>query len=76
RDTRRGQAPADDAPMLRPTVLDPQHAAQTFAECDDVLLGRALLVASVVEPGARQREVGLPETPAGGYEFYSHQWFA
>ncbi len=49
------QAHADDEPMLRPTFLDHQHDAQTFAECDDFLLGRDLLVASVVEPGARQR---------------------
>lgn len=43
------QAHADDEPMLRPTFLDHQHDAQTFAECDDFLLGRDLLVASVVE---------------------------
>ncbi|MCQ4034105.1 hypothetical protein FK513_32365, partial [Klebsiella pneumoniae] len=51
------QAHADDEPMLRPTFLDHQHDAQTFAECDDFLLGRDLLVASVVEPGARQRRL-------------------
>ena len=62
--------------MLRPTFLDHQHDAQTFAECDDFLLGRDLLVASVVEPGARQREVWLPDNQAGWYDFYSHQWFA
>jgi alpha-glucosidase len=45
------QAHADDEPMLRPTFLDHEHDPQTFAECDD-LLGRDLLVASVVEPGA------------------------
>ncbi|MGX3901096.1 TIM-barrel domain-containing protein [Klebsiella pneumoniae] len=70
------QAHADDEPMLRPTFLDHQHDAQTFAECDDFLLGRDLLVASVVEPGARQREVWLPDNQAGWYDFYSHQWFA
>lgn len=43
------QAHADDEPMLRPTFLDHQHDTQTFAECDDFMLGRDLLVASVVE---------------------------
>jgi alpha-glucosidase (family GH31 glycosyl hydrolase) len=100
---------SDDEPMLRPTFLDHQHDAQTFAECDDFLLGRDLLaarrvddrgrsgaasvrrqhapatagytdraaggrdllVASVVEPGARQREVWLPDNQAGWYDFYS-----
>ncbi|STS89386.1 alpha-glucosidase [Klebsiella variicola] len=63
-------------PMLRPTFLDHQHDTQTFAECDDFLLGRDLLVASVVEPGARQRQLWLPDNQDGWYDFYSHQWFA
>lgn len=60
------QAHADDEPMLRPTFLDHEHDAQTFAECDDFLLGRDLLVASVVEPGARQRRVWLPANQTAG----------
>ena len=47
------QAHADDEPMLRPTFLDHEHDAQTFEECDEFLLGRDLLVASVVEAGQR-----------------------
>ena len=70
------QAHADDEPMLRPTFLDHEHDPQTFAECDDFLLGRDLLVASVVEPGARQRRVWLPANQDGWYDFYSHQWYA
>lgn len=70
------QAHADDEPMLRPTFLDHQHDPQTFEECDDFLLGRDLLVASVVEPGQRQRPVWLPENEAGWYDFYSGEWFA
>ncbi|HHD0434163.1 TPA: TIM-barrel domain-containing protein [Klebsiella pneumoniae] len=42
----------------------------------NIRMGRDLLVASVVEPGARQREVWLPDNQAGWYDFYSHQWFA
>ncbi|MCS5946186.1 hypothetical protein LNP25_17655 [Klebsiella variicola subsp. variicola] len=49
--------------------LDHQHDTQTFAECDDFLLGRDLLVASVVEPGARQRQLWLPDNQDGWYDF-------
>lgn len=51
------QAHADDEPILRPTFLDHEHDVQTFEECDDFMLGRDILVASVVEAGQRQRRV-------------------
>lgn len=70
------QAHADDEPMLRPTFLDHQHDAQTFAECDEFMLGRDLLVASVVEPGIRERRLWLPDNTAGWYDFYSSQWYS
>lgn len=63
------QAHADDEPMLRPTFLDHEHDAQTFEECDDFLLGRDLLVASVVEAGQRERRVWLPDNETGWYDF-------
>lgn len=70
------QAHADDEPMLRPTFLDHEHDAQTFEECDDFLLGRDLLVASVVEAGQRERRVWLPDNETGWYDFYTHAWYA
>jgi alpha-glucosidase len=70
------QAHADDEPMLRPTFLDHEHDARTFEECDDFLLGRDLLVASVVEAGQRKRHVWLPDNETGWYDFYTHEWFA
>jgi len=69
------QAHSEDEPMLRPTFLDHQHDAQTFAECDEFLLGRDLLVASVVEPGARSRRLWLPDNQHGWYDFWSGQWY-
>lgn len=69
------QACADDEPMLRPTFLDHEHDARTLAETDDFLLGRDVLVASVVEPGARERQVYLPDNAGGWYDFHSGQWF-
>ena len=68
-------AHSEDEPMLRPTFLDHQHDEQTFAECDDFLLGRDLLVASVVEPGARRRRLWLPDNQAGWYDFWQGQWY-
>ena len=67
--------PADDEPMLRPTFLDHEQDARTFGENDDFLIGRDLLVASVVEPGQRRRSVYLPDNGEGWYCFYSGQWF-
>ena len=69
------QAHADDEPMLRPTFLDHEHDAQTFAECDEFLLGRDLLVASVVEPGQRERRLWLPDNQTGWYDFATQQWY-
>lgn len=70
------QAHSADEPMLRPTFLDHEHDPKTFAETDDFLLGRDLLVASVVEQGERQREVYLPDNRMGWCDFYSGKWFA
>ncbi len=70
------QASADDEPMLRPTFLDHEQDSTTLAETDDFMLGRDILVASVVEPGQRQRAVYLPANTSGWYDFHSGQWFS
>lgn len=70
------KAHAHDEPMLRPTFLDHEHDAHTFAECDDYLLGQDLLVASVVEQGQRQRDVYLPNNQNGWYDYYTGQWYS
>ncbi|WP_428241694.1 TIM-barrel domain-containing protein [Gynuella sp.] len=69
------QAHSQHEPILRPTFLDHEADPQTFRECDDYLLGQDLLVASVVEPGQRQRQVYLPANERGWYDFYDQQWF-
>ncbi|MDG3086509.1 glycoside hydrolase family 31 protein [Vibrio hannami] len=70
------QAHSEDEPMMRPTFLDHENDANTFAECDDYLLGKDLLVASVVEEGQRERDIYLPDNATGWYDFYTGQWFA
>ncbi|CAM3727584.1 alpha-glucosidase [Rouxiella silvae] len=70
------QAHADDEPMLRPTFLDNEHDANTFLENDDFMIGRDLLVASVVEQGQCLRDVYLPDNTRGWVDFYSGEWFA
>ncbi len=70
------QAHNNDEPMLRPTFLDHEHDEKTFEECDDYLLGQSLLVASVVEPGQRERDVYLPDNNVGWYDFYTGQWYS
>lgn len=70
------EAHSSDEPILRPTFLDHEHDAQTFEECDDFMLGRDLLVASVVEPGQRERALWLPDNGDGWYDFYNGQWYS
>lgn len=51
-------------PMIRPTYHDFPNDPQCWEENDDFLLGRELLVASVVEPGATSRRLWLPSGTA------------
>ena len=62
-------------PMLRPTFHDFPDDPRCYEENDDFLLGGALLVAPVVEPGRRARTVYLPQG-AGWYDFWSGERFA
>ncbi|BBI49061.1 hypothetical protein HORIV_14820 [Vreelandella olivaria] len=62
--------------MLRPTFLDHENDAQTYADTDDFLLGRDLLVASVVEQGADKRRIYLPENHAGWWDYWTGQLHA
>lgn len=65
----------DDEPMLRPTFLDHEHDKNTFIETDDFMIGKDILVANVVEPDQRERNVYLPDNQTGWYCFHTHQWY-
>lgn len=65
-----------DEPMLRPTFLDHESDARTFAESDEFLIGRDLLVASVMDKGAASRTLYLPENGTGWWNFWTGEWHA
>lgn len=62
-------------PMIRPTFYDFPHDPRCYEENDDMMLGGKLLIASVVEPGQRQRAVYLPRGSAW-IDFWSGERFA
>ena len=60
-------------PIIRPTFYDFPDDEQCYADCDDFMLGGALLVAPVVEPGHTERRVYLPRGPAAWFDFATGQ---
>jgi len=58
-------------PLLHPLFYDFEDDPRAFVDCDDFMFGRDLLVANVVEPGARERRVYLPRGVAGWYDFHT-----
>lgn len=56
-------------PILRPTFFEFDDDPQAFDDCDEFMVGNALLVAPVVEPGKRERELYLPGHPDGRTEW-------
>lgn len=67
-------ADQNDEPMLRAKFLDHEHDINTFAETNDFMIGKDLLVANVVEPSQSKQTVYLPDNQTGWYCFHSHQW--
>ncbi|MAA99036.1 MAG: alpha-glucosidase [Stappia sp.] len=65
------KAVVEAEPMLRPTFLDHDHDPATHVECDEFLIGRDLLVASVVDEGARTRSLHLPDNGTGWWDFHT-----
>ena len=61
-------------PMIRPTFYDFPGDPRCYEENDDMMLGSRLLVASVVDPGKRDRVVYLP-TGTSWYDFWSGDRF-
>jgi alpha-glucosidase len=62
-------------PIIRPMVYHFPHDARCRTESFDFMVGPNLLVASVLEPGARTRPVYLPEG-LDWYDFHTGQRYA
>ena len=69
------QAVTEHQPILRPTLLDHENDPACFSENDEFMLGRDLLVATVVEQGAKSRTLWLPQNGSGWYDFHSGAWY-
>ncbi len=63
-------------PIIRPTFYDFPEDERCYADCDDFMLGKELLVAPVVEQGATRRAVYLPAGPQAWYDFFTGQRYA
>jgi alpha-glucosidase len=63
-------------PILRPLFYDFEGDPRAYPDCDDFMFGPLLLVASVVEPGQRERRVYLPRGVEGWYDFHSGAYHA
>ena len=66
-------AVAKGEPLMRPLVLDYEEDAITHEIWDEYLFGRSMLVAPIVEEGARSRSVYLPK--GRWFELFEEQWF-
>ena len=63
-------------PIIRPTFYNYPQDENCYADCDDFMLGDALLVAPVVEAQARERVVYLPAGPAAWFDFHTGARYA
>lgn len=62
-------------PMLRPTFFDFPDDPRCWMENDEMMVGRALLAAPIVEPGCAEREVYLP-AGTQWYDYWTGETFA
>ena len=71
-------ASRDAVPIIRPTFYNFPDDEQCLLDCDEFMLGAALLVAPVVQAGATTRSLYLPALPEGlGWiDFHSRQRFS
>jgi alpha-glucosidase len=58
-------------PIIRPTFYDFPADEHCYVDCDEFMLGDAILVAPVLDAGARKRTVYLPAGPAAWYNFHT-----
>lgn len=64
------------SPIVSPTFLNFENDEMTFKENDDFMLGKDILVCSVIEQGATTRKVYLPQNEQGWVEFKTNKHYA
>lgn len=62
-------------PFLRPVFYNYEDDPRTFGDSDDFMVGRDLLVASVVQKGQFERDVYIPEEANGWTDFHTGIWY-
>jgi alpha-glucosidase len=74
--TQRFLASVEHAPVLRPTFFDFPGDEACYDDNDEMMVGPDLLVAPVLDAGARERTLYLPHdaTTPGWYELDSGRW--
>jgi alpha-glucosidase len=65
------RASREHLPPLRPTFFDFGDDENTWADNDEMMVGPDLLAAPVFEPHARKRQVYLPRTPQGWFDWWT-----
>lgn len=73
--TQLYRAVAEHEPILRPLFLDFPDDPACRDRQFDFMLGPDLLIASVIEQGATQRDVVLPEWPGGWWHLETGTWY-
>lgn len=68
------QAVTDNMPMMRPLIYSFQEDVNCMEVADEYMLGDKLLVAPLMEPGQRQRELYFPE--GDWYGFFTGKKYA
>jgi len=72
------QASTAHTPVLRPTFYDFGDDVQCWADNDEMMIGRELLVAPVFEDGARSRTLYLPggRNATGWFDYWSQRYYS
>jgi alpha-glucosidase len=73
--TQMWRASRDNEPAVRPLFYDFPDDGAIHAREDAFMLGPHLLVAPVLEEGARQRRVKLPNHPGGWFDWHERRHF-
>lgn len=66
---------AEYEPIIRPVFYNFPKDPVTYKENDEFMLGRDLLVCTIVEPEQRERTVYLPAHAGGWYDLYTETWY-